>query len=150
MNIISFDFYNLPCPCFLNILFTTKLVAVVTPPDLRLCIRIVWIYRYICTRSKNLVSVSAGILNFVAIKLLKIVYRYIALWLTQWENPRAKTDYPNSLVLEMFWFEFFITYSSIFYVALSKNATFVGTPGRCNWFTTAQFRFEGCSEQTCF
>ena len=53
-------------------------------------------------RSKNIVSVSAGIINFITIQLLKFVYRYIALWLTKWENPRTNTDYTNSLVLKMF------------------------------------------------
>ena len=101
-------------------------------------------------RSKNIVSVSAGIINFITIQLLKFVYRYIALWLTKWENPRTNTDYTNSLVLKMFWFQFVNTYSSIFYVAFFKNATFAGTPGRYHRFTTAQFRFEGCSEQGCF
>ena len=50
----------------------------------------------------------------------------------------------------MFWFQFVNTYSSIFYVAFFKNATFAGTLGRYHRFTTAQFRFEGCSEQGCF
>ena len=101
-------------------------------------------------KSKNIVSVSASIINFVSIQLLKIVYRYIALWLTKWENPGTNTDYTNSLVLKMFWFQFVNTYSSIFYVAFFKNPNFAGTSGRYHRFTTTQFRLEGCSEQGCF
>ena len=105
---------------FISLIFTVALCVIVFRAAL-CTVLIEEDAENICTRSKNLVSVSASILNIVAIKLLKIVYRYIALWLTHWENPRAKTDYANSLVLEIFWFELFITYSSIFYVALSKK-----------------------------
>ena len=133
---------------FLGLIFTAVLRVIV----FRVALYAVLIKQdagSICARSKNIVSLPAGIINFITIHLLKFVYRYIALWLTKWENPRSNADYTTSLVLKMFWFQFVNTYSSIFYVAFFKNATFAGTPGRYHRFTTAQFRFEGCSEQGC-
>ena len=102
------------------------------------------------SRSKTIVAATAGVINLIFIKLLKYVYGYIAIWLTKWENPRTNTDYTNSFTMKMFWFQFFNTYSSIFYVAFFKNATFTGTPGQYNRFTNKKFRLEGCSVQGCF
>ena len=101
-------------------------------------------------RSKLIVSACAACINLIAINLLKFIYQRIALWLTQWENPRTNTDYEDSFTVKMFWFQFVNTYSSIFYVAFFKSEFFVGSPGKYKRFTSAKFRFEGCSVQGCF
>ena len=102
------------------------------------------------SKSKLVVSACAACINLIAINLLKFVYQRIALWLTQWENPRTNTDYEDSFTVKMFWFQFVNTYASIFYVAFFKTDVFTGSPGQYKRFTSAKFRFEGCSVQGCF
>jgi len=102
------------------------------------------------SRSKIVVSACAACINLIVINFLKFFYQRIALWLTKWENPRTNTDYEDSFTVKMFWFQFVNTYSSIFYVAFFKSEYFTGSPGKYRRFTSAQFRFDGCSVQGCF
>ncbi|XP_057310840.1 anoctamin-4-like isoform X2 [Hydractinia symbiolongicarpus] len=101
-------------------------------------------------RSKIVNSACAACINLVAINLLKFIYQRIAVKITDWENPRTKTDYEDSFTVKMFWFQFVNTYSSIFYVAFFKGEYFTGTPGQYKRFTNKNFRFDGCSVQGCF
>ena len=56
-------------------------------------------------------AVLAGVLNLVAINILKQIYNRVAVKLTDWENPRTKTDYETSFTIKMFLFQFFNTYA---------------------------------------
>ena len=105
-------------------------------------------YILVRQRSKTIVSVTAGLLNLIAIYILKFVYRKVAVILTDWENPRTRTEYEDSFTIKMFWFQFFNTYSSIFYVAFLKSDAFIGSPGKYRRIGGA--RMEGCSAQGCF
>lgn len=98
-------------------------------------------------------SVTAGILSFVVIMVLNILYERVAIWITDFgefldfslyfqlvehilnvtcnvmaELPRTRTDYENSLTLKMFLFQFVNYYSSCFYIAFIKGKI-VGYPG---------------------
>ena len=101
-------------------------------------------------RSKMVVSALAACVNLVAINLLKFIYQRIAVMITNWENPRTRTDYEDSFTVKMFWFQFANTYASIFYVAFFKSEFFTGSVGRYKRFTASNFRFDGCSVQGCF
>ncbi|MGH0167433.1 UNVERIFIED_CONTAM: hypothetical protein FKN15_065340 [Acipenser sinensis] len=73
-------------------------------------------------------SVTASIISFVIIMILNTVYEKVAIWITDFELPRTKTDYENSLTLKMFLFQFVNYYSSCFYIAFFKGKI-VGYPG---------------------
>ena len=81
-------------------------------------------------RSKYVVSGCAGVLNLIAINFLKQIYNRIAVVLTDWECPRTRTEYEDSFIVKMFFFQFFNTYSSIIYVAFLKSEAIVGSPGK--------------------
>ncbi|XP_067044600.1 anoctamin-4-like [Acropora muricata] len=97
--------------------------------------------------AKILTSLTAALLNLVCINLLKFMYERIALWLTNWENPRTETDYKDSFTYKMFLFQFVNTYSSIFYIAFFKLNYVVGTPG--NYQRMAGGRLDGCGVGGC-
>ena len=108
--------------------------------------------RNIRLRAKMITSGTAAVVNLIAINILKIVYNRLALWLTEWENPRTRTDYEDSFTYKMYLFQFVNTYSSIFYIAFFKSDLVVGTPSRYKRVSVGgrDFRFEGCSAQGCF
>ncbi|CDQ70830.1 unnamed protein product [Oncorhynchus mykiss] len=87
-------------------------------------------------------SVTASIISFVVIMVLNILYERVAIWITDFELPRTKTDYENSLTLKMFLFQFVNYYSSCFYIAFAKGKV-VGYPGQpvtC-WASTGMRRY---------
>lgn len=100
--------------------------------------------------SKLFVTGTAATINLIVINILKLIYRKLALVMTDWENPRTRTSYEKSFTLKMFWFQFCNTYASVFYVAFFKSEFFVGYPGNYVRFGAKQNRMEGCSEQGCF
>ncbi|XP_066923434.1 anoctamin-7-like [Clytia hemisphaerica] len=100
--------------------------------------------------SKLFVTGTAATINLIVINVLKLVYRKLALIMTEWENPRTRTSYEKSFTLKMFWFQFCNMFSSVFYVAFFKSEFFVGYPGNYRRFGTKRSRLEGCSEQGCF
>lgn len=97
--------------------------------------------------AKILTSVTAALLNLVCINLLKFFYEKLALWLTNWENPRTETDYKDSFTYKMFLFQFVNTYSSIFYIAFFKLNYVTGTPG--HYRRLANGRLDGCGVGGC-
>lgn len=101
-------------------------------------------------RSKIIIACAAGMLNLVAINILKFIYKKVAVILTDWENPRTRTDYEDSFTIKMFLFQFFNTYSSIIYVAFLKGENITGTPGNYKRWGASKFRLDGCSSQGCF
>ena len=101
--------------------------------------------------SKLVVTATAALINLVVINVLKLIYKRLAVKMTDWENPRTRSQYEKSFTLKMFWFQFCNTYASVFYVAFFKNEFFVGWPGHYERFgKDGDYRFEGCSAQGCF
>lgn len=100
--------------------------------------------------AKILTSVTAALLNLVFINLLKFFYERLALWLTNWENPRTETDFKDSFTYKMFLFQFVNTYSSIFYIAFFKLNLVIGTPGNYRRLGGEKgSRLDGCGAGGC-
>ena len=101
-------------------------------------------------KAKVITSMTAAVLNLIAINILKFVYQYVANWLTNWENPRTQTDWEDSFTYKMYIYQFVNMYSSLFYIAFFKINLFVGTPGHYRRiFGKESFRLDGCGAQGC-
>ncbi|KAM3859002.1 anoctamin-6 [Diretmus argenteus] len=92
-------------------------------------------------------SVTASIISFVVIMILNILYEKVAIWITDFELPRTKTEYENSLTLKMFLFQFVNYYSSCFYIAFAKGKV-VGYPGE-PVYLLGKYRNEECDPGGC-
>ncbi|TRZ01780.1 hypothetical protein DNTS_025603 [Danionella cerebrum] len=92
-------------------------------------------------------SITASIISVVIIMILNNLYEKVAIWITDFELPRTKTEYENSLTLKMFLFQFVNFYSSCFYIAFFKGKM-VGYPGRPVYWLGA-FRNEECDPGSC-
>eukprot|EP00052_Salpingoeca_macrocollata_P019290 m.159840 g.159840 ORF g.159840 m.159840 type:complete len:944 (+) comp20920_c0_seq5:129-2960(+) len=97
-------------------------------------------------RAGPVASVTAAVLNLVFIVVLAMVYKLLALKLTDWENHRFQEDYERQLALKMFVFQFVNNYASLFYIAFFKGR-FAGYPGNYNTFWG--MRTEQCAEYGC-
>ncbi|XP_020626651.1 anoctamin-4-like isoform X2 [Orbicella faveolata] len=98
--------------------------------------------------ARIITSLTASVLNLLAITVLGLVYEKIAVALTEWETPRTRTEYHNILTLKLFSFQFVNMYSSLFYIAFFKNSHIIGYPG--NYNRIAGGRMEGCDPSGCF
>ena len=76
-------------------------------------------------------SMTAAVLNLVAIMLFSRVYERLATKLTDLECPRTETEYEDSYTMKMFVFQFVNYYSSIVYLGFFKGK-FAGYPGKYN------------------
>uniref|UniRef100_A0A8C6KTY7 Anoctamin n=1 Tax=Nothobranchius furzeri TaxID=105023 RepID=A0A8C6KTY7_NOTFU len=92
-------------------------------------------------------SVTASLISFVVIMILNILYERVAIWITDFELPRTRTDYENSLTLKMFLFQFVNYYSSCFYIAFVKGKA-VGHPG-APVYLLGKYRNEECDPGGC-
>ncbi|KAF7662038.1 hypothetical protein LDENG_00247170, partial [Lucifuga dentata] len=92
-------------------------------------------------------SVTASLISFVVIMILNILYERVAIWITDFELPRTKTEYENSLTLKMFLFQFVNYYSSCFYIAFAKGKA-VGYPGE-PVYVVGKYRNEECDPGGC-
>uniref|UniRef100_A0A6Q2YWN3 Anoctamin n=1 Tax=Esox lucius TaxID=8010 RepID=A0A6Q2YWN3_ESOLU len=92
-------------------------------------------------------SVTASIISFVIIMVLNLLYEKVAIWITDFELPRTKTEYENSLTLKMFLFQFVNYYSSCFYIAFVKGKV-VGYPGK-PVYLLGEYRNEECDPGGC-
>uniref|UniRef100_A0A3B5AJL6 Anoctamin n=1 Tax=Stegastes partitus TaxID=144197 RepID=A0A3B5AJL6_9TELE len=92
-------------------------------------------------------SVTASLISFVVIMILNVLYERVAIWITDFELPRTKTDYENSLTLKMFLFQFVNYYSSCFYIAFAKGKA-VGYPGK-PVYLLGKYRNEECDPGGC-
>ncbi|XP_051974367.1 anoctamin-6-like [Xyrauchen texanus] len=92
-------------------------------------------------------SITASIISFILIMILNNVYEKVAIWITDFELPRTKTEYENSLTLKMFLFQFVNYYSSCFYIAFFKGKL-VGYPGQPVYWLGA-YRNEECDPGGC-
>ncbi|XP_047431254.1 anoctamin-6 [Mugil cephalus] len=92
-------------------------------------------------------SVTASLISFVVIMILNVLYERVAIWITDFELPRTKTEYENSLTLKIFLFQFVNYYSCCFYIAFAKGKA-VGYPGRPVYFLD-RYRNEECDPGGC-
>ncbi|XP_056604710.1 anoctamin-6 [Triplophysa dalaica] len=92
-------------------------------------------------------SISASVISLIIIMLLNHLYEKVAIWITDFELPRTKTEYENSLTLKMFLFQFVNYYSSCFYIAFFKGKV-VGYPGKPVYWL-GKFRNEECDPGGC-
>uniref|UniRef100_A0A672T9Q3 Anoctamin n=1 Tax=Sinocyclocheilus grahami TaxID=75366 RepID=A0A672T9Q3_SINGR len=92
-------------------------------------------------------SITASIISFIIIMILNSVYEKVAIWITDFELPRTKTEYENSLTLKMFLFQFVNYYSSCFYIAFFKGKV-VGYPGQPVYWL-GSLRNEECDPGGC-
>ncbi|KAK3739467.1 hypothetical protein QZH41_007863, partial [Actinostola sp. cb2023] len=97
--------------------------------------------------ARIITSITASCINLLAITILSCLYDKVALSLTNWENPRTRTAYTDTLTLKMFLFQSVNMYSSLFYIAFFKNTMIVGKPGDYN--RIAGGRLEGCDPSGC-
>ncbi|XP_061633629.1 anoctamin-10 isoform X4 [Phyllopteryx taeniolatus] len=58
-----------------------------------------------------------GIIYAVVIEVMNLIYRYVAEFLTEWENHRLESSYQNHLVLKVLVFNFLNCFASLFYIA---------------------------------
>ena len=98
--------------------------------------------------ARVITSLTASVLNLVAITVLGYVYEKIAIALTDWEMPRTRTEYHNILTLKLFSFQSVNMYSSLFYIAFFKSSRIIGYPG--NYYRINGGRMEGCDPSGCF
>eukprot|EP01064_Diplonema_japonicum_P012879 TRINITY_DN2022_c1_g1_i1.p1 TRINITY_DN2022_c1_g1~~TRINITY_DN2022_c1_g1_i1.p1 ORF type:complete len:704 (+),score=141.56 TRINITY_DN2022_c1_g1_i1:51-2114(+) len=61
------------------------------------------------------------ILHVIIIMQLNLMYRRVAVWLTNQENHRLEEEYENSLILKRFLFESFDCYISLFYLGFVQQ-----------------------------
>ena len=99
--------------------------------------------------ARILTTVTAALINLIAITILQFVYNKLAIFLTDWENLPTQTAYKDSFTRKMALFQFVNNYTSIFYIAFFKSELIVGTPGRYRR-VLGKYRLDGCSEQGCF
>ena len=98
--------------------------------------------------ARVITSLTASVLNLIAITVLGLVYEKIAIALTDWEMPRTRTEYHNILTLKLFSFQSVNMYSSLFYIAFFKSSRVIGHPG--NYHRINGGRMEGCDPSGCF
>jgi hypothetical protein len=102
-------------------------------------------------KAKIITSMTAALINLIAINILRFIYQYVAYWLTNWQNPRTQTDWDDSYTVKMYIYQFVNMYSSLFYIAFFKINLFVGTPGHYVRFLGKKdgWRLDGCGPQGC-
>ncbi|ELU07316.1 hypothetical protein CAPTEDRAFT_153860 [Capitella teleta] len=93
-------------------------------------------------------SITAACINFVIIMVLNLVYKQLALFLTNIENHRTYTEYEDSFTMKMFLFQFINYYGSIFYIAFFKGR-FLTYPGSNDYVIFDNFKQDSCSPAGC-
>jgi len=68
-------------------------------------------------------SIIGGIMNAVAIVILNMIYRNIAVRMNEWENHRTETSYHDNLLFKIFLFQFVNSYTSLYYIAFFKRGS---------------------------
>ncbi len=76
-------------------------------------------------------SLIGALANAFSILILNVIYKKIALWLTEWgmvyididfvENHRTESKYSMNLIFKLFLFQFANSYTSLYYVAFFKD-----------------------------
>lgn len=64
-----------------------------------------------------IVALVPTIVHVLMVQQMNAIYRYVATWLTDFENHATDTDHENALALKRFLFEAFDAYAVLFYLA---------------------------------
>lgn len=134
--------------CFMILLVIATLVGVVVYRAAMVAALSAYPDEDVQQGARVITSLTASVLNLVAITVLGLVYEKIAIALTDWETPRTKTEYHNILTLKLFSFQSVNMYSSLFYIAFFKSSRIIGYPGNYNRINGG--RMEGCDPSGCF
>jgi hypothetical protein len=81
--------------------------------------------------SNSKLPLMIGILSGIQIKVMSVIYSYIANWLTQWENHEKPSKFDYNLSLKIVIFEFINNYSSLYYIAFFKGSWEGCKDGNC-------------------
>ncbi|CAH1390645.1 unnamed protein product [Nezara viridula] len=83
---------------------------------------------FVKRHAKIFTSITGALINLVIIMILTRFYHFLAVWLTNQENPRTQTEYEDSYTFKIYFFEFMNYYSSLIYIAFFKGR-FYSYPG---------------------
>ena len=87
---------------------------------------------WLSIQMKKHAATIAGLVNYVQIVVMGLVWGKVARKLNDFENHRTATQYEDSLILKTFLFQFFNNYSSFTYIALFQNfVSFHGSQKGC-------------------
>lgn len=70
--------------------------------------------------STNEQLIVVGVVNFIQIFVMDLLYRRIAVSLNNWENHRTDREYKDNLTLKVFIFKFMNNYNGLFIIAFIK------------------------------
>eukprot|EP01116_Phalansterium_solitarium_P018777 TRINITY_DN5090_c0_g1_i1.p1 TRINITY_DN5090_c0_g1~~TRINITY_DN5090_c0_g1_i1.p1 ORF type:complete len:807 (+),score=289.96 TRINITY_DN5090_c0_g1_i1:119-2539(+) len=78
-------------------------------------------------------SIVGGAVSAVSIKILNIIYRWLAGVLCRLENHRTQEQFDNNYAVKVFMFDFVNSYTSLFYIAFFKRGSllFFGVQDHC-------------------
>ncbi|XP_074596919.1 anoctamin 1 isoform X2 [Brevipalpus obovatus] len=97
--------------------------------------------------SPILIMASSGVVNLICIYFLNYFHGIIAHKVTEWELPRTRTDFEDSLTVKLYALQFVNYYSALIYIAFFKSR-FKMNPGKIEdspvWF------IEECGIGGCF
>lgn len=87
----------------------------------------IFILRIVLVRVKELVVLDiqtaviiVSLINAIQIQVFNIIYGYVAVLLTSYENHRTDTEYEDALIAKTFIFQFVNSFSPLFYIAFVK------------------------------
>lgn len=123
---------------FCVILYRTIMVALLFSSD----------DEFIKANAKYATTATAALLNLIIIMLLNRVYVILAIFLTNFEQPKTETEFDDKFTFKMFCFQFVNYYSSIFYVAFFKQS-FSDIPGQREFYVLGKYRAEACDPAGC-
>ncbi|EGD76913.1 hypothetical protein PTSG_08258 [Salpingoeca rosetta] len=91
-------------------------------------------------------SGTAAVINLILIITLSFFYRYLAVWLTDWENHKTTSKYEQHLTIKIFTFQFFNSFGSLFYIAFFQHQD-IGVPG--DYDTFFGYQSDSCPAYGC-
>ncbi|XP_064628631.1 anoctamin-4-like isoform X6 [Lineus longissimus] len=98
--------------------------------------------------AKLLTTATAALLSLITIMLLNKIYEKIAIFLTNFEQPRTETEFEDKFTSKMFLFQFVNYYSTIFYIAFFKGRL-NDYPGSTTFYVAGSYRQEECDPAGC-
>ena len=110
-----------------------------------LTVRMIWSISVNVAEDSPFLSQSGAqicsLLNVVWILVMNTYYRKLAAWLNDLENFRTETEYNDALIFKTFFFQFFNSFLSCFYVAFIKggNVSLFGAYGATDEVTGKPF-----------
>eukprot|EP01119_Soliformovum_irregulare_P016980 TRINITY_DN49_c0_g2_i1.p1 TRINITY_DN49_c0_g2~~TRINITY_DN49_c0_g2_i1.p1 ORF type:complete len:776 (+),score=246.23 TRINITY_DN49_c0_g2_i1:64-2391(+) len=81
-------------------------------------------------------GIVTAIINAISIILMNLVWKKVAVILTNWENHRTQTSYDDQLIYKVFAFQFVNSYTSLYYIAFfkAKHGSLIASPDNDPFF----------------